>query len=660
MNVSRRRRAALTLATVTAVLVTAASVAAHPAPAQAQGRWMSGDLAAHTVLTDGKNVQSEILSNSMSAVPFGFGLNYFANAEPGGVSKHNAQGLSFLATPSIWRWQSLALYSFPAVQQAREDYPGRLIIQGLQWNAPAHGQVDVGIVGAVNEPVGISNFEYLYDRLDTDTSRAGESIPAVYDTPTPSPSPTETPIIVPAQPFDKDNTTAQGTLDGIASLEDNYADQSYALIAHPSRDLNWSIGDLRALQDAAPDVVSGFEGFPGDQAAAARGGYGNYFDASGNPVSDATTADPARTDLARTYGGADDMVAKVGGVWDALLGEGRHWFVYGNSDYKWWTTQYKDPTNSFVVGASFSDFWPGQYDKTWTYVPSKGYNGLVSAIKSGDSFIANGDLINALNFKAALGKTSRTMGHMLTVKKGQKIVLTIAFKSPSTNNNGDRVRVNHVDLITGNVTGLIDPANPAYASNDSNASAVVEKTFARKQMHLIKGWEVMTVAFKPQSSMYFRLRGTNLAANSGQPDRQRRQPAGRHTDLSDRAEPGPQQDRERHDQHAGSGVGRPLVLQQSDLHPREVAGHRGGRASRAVLPRAACGDEAGPRAPPRRALGAGALRTLTADSRRAHSRRVAFAVGTVEARSESGRGGCDPADARSRRRAAAPPPHRTA
>ena len=39
-------------------------------------------------------------------------------------------------------------------------------------------------------------------------------------------------------------------------------------------------------------------------------------------------------------------------------------------------------------------------------------------------------------------------------------------------------------------------------------------------MHLIKGWEVMTVAFKPQTSMYFRLRGTNLSGRHGQPDRQ--------------------------------------------------------------------------------------------------------------------------------------------
>ena len=508
MNGSRRRGVALALAIVTALVAAATIVALQTASAQAQGRWLTGDLASHTVLSDGKSTQSEVLSNAISAAPFGFGLNYFANAEPGGQSKNNGEGLAFQAP--VWRWQTLALYSYPLIQQAREDYPGRFFIQGLQWDAPAHGQVDVGIVGGANEPAGVSDFEYLYDKADLDTSRVGESIPEVLDTTQPTPYPT----VVPAEPFVKDNTTAQSTIDGAGWLEDNYPDQSYAFVAHPSRDLNWSIGDFRALQDAAPDVVSGFEGFPGDQAAAARGGYGNYFDATGAAVSGPSDPafDQATTDLARTYGGADAMVAKVGGVWDALLGEGRPWYVYGDSEFHWWTNQYK--VNGVVVSASFDDFWPGQYDKTWTYASAKGYNGLVSAIKSGDSFIVNGDLIKALNFRAALGKTSRTMGQTLTVKKGQKIVLTIAFKSPAANNNGDRVKVNHIDLISGNVTSRIASSDPAYTTGNTNPSAHVVKTFARARMRLIKGWEVMTVAFKPQTSMYFRLRGTNLAANT--------------------------------------------------------------------------------------------------------------------------------------------------
>ena len=518
-NGARRHRAALVLATVTALLVAFAIALAQPAPAQAQGRWLSGDLSNHTFLTNGKRTERDILAQAIPAAPAGFGLNYFANAEQGGQSKADAQGLRFGTVPPVpvWRWLTLALYSYPTIVQARSDYPGHYFIQGLQWDAPTHGQVSMGMVGAANEPMGVSNFEYMFDSADADTSRAGESLPEVLDTTKPSPYPT----VVPAQPMDKENVTAQNTLDGAAFLENHFPTESYAFVDHPSRDLNWTVGDLRALQDAAPKVVCGFEGFPGDQAAAARGGYGNYFAAvAPGATYPATVSGPtdqdyseAETDLARAYGGADPMVAKVGGVWDALLGEGRRWYVYGNSDFHWATTRYRDAAGR-VVGASFDDFWPGQYDKTWTYQRTRSYDGLVAAIKSGDSYIVNGDLINALDFHATLGKTSRTMGQSLTVKKGQEIVVTIRLKSPKTDNNGDRVRVNHIDLIEGNVTGRIHPSSAAYTSNDTNPTAHVVKTFPRTKMHLIKGWEVMTVAFKPRVSMYFRLRGTNLAADT--------------------------------------------------------------------------------------------------------------------------------------------------
>ena len=158
-----------------------------------------------------------------------------------------------------------------------------------------------------------------------------------------------------------------------------------------------------------------------------------------------------------------------------------------------------------MVGASYDDFWPGQYDKTWTYARSGGYKGLAAAIKSGDSFIVNGDLIDALDFHATLGKTTRTMGQTLSMKKGQKAVVTIAYRSPVTNNNGDRVRLSHIDLIAGRVTGAVA---------DSNPSAHVVATYGRSQFHLVNGWRVVTVVFAPRYSTYFRLRGTNLAAGT--------------------------------------------------------------------------------------------------------------------------------------------------
>ena len=465
-----------------ALLVAVTSVmASRPSSARATGRWLAGDLSTRSWLTDGRTTERAVAARVMADDPSGFGLRYLANAEPGGRSSRNAAGVRL--TLPVWRWQSLIFESFPQIAAARQAHPADLFIQGLGWDAPGHGQVTVGIVGAVNEPQAIADFEYRFDAADTDTSRSGES---------------------------KQNATAQDALRAVASLQKRAAADSYAFVDHPSRDLAWTVGDLRALQDAAPSVVCGFEGFPGDQAAAARGGYGGFFDASGQRVSGAAAADPAETALARTYGGADLMVARVGGVWDALLGEGRRWFVYGDSDFKWWTTRYKDQSGK-VVGASYCDFWPGQYEKTWTYVRRGGYVGLVAAIKSGDSFIASGDLIDGLDFHVTAGSTSKTMGQTLSVAKGRKIVLTVAVRSPARNHDGRSVHPDHIDLIAGDVTGRLAPADPAYATRDTNPTAHVVTTFRWAQMRVVRGWRVATVAFVLKTGTYFRLRGTDLA-----------------------------------------------------------------------------------------------------------------------------------------------------
>lgn len=72
--------------------------------------------------------------------------------------------------------------------------------------------------------------------------------------------------------------------------------------------------EFRNGNNAAPEIYVGFEGAPGHQAGplngGARGGYGNY----------------------PTHGGFDQMTARVGGLWDSLLGEGRRWWITATSD----------------------------------------------------------------------------------------------------------------------------------------------------------------------------------------------------------------------------------------------------------------------------------------------------------------------------------------
>ncbi|SCF22023.1 hypothetical protein GA0070558_1577 [Micromonospora haikouensis] len=93
--------------------------------------------------------------------------------------------------------------------------------------------------------------------------------------------------------------------------------------------------EFRNGNDAAPDVYVGFECAQGHQAGplngSARGGYGNH----------------------PTCGGYDQATARVGGLWDALLGEGR----------RWWITAISDSHVHWTRGGS--DFWPGECSKTY-------------------------------------------------------------------------------------------------------------------------------------------------------------------------------------------------------------------------------------------------------------------------------------------------------
>ena len=197
-----------------------------------------------------------------------------------------------------------------------------------------------------------------------------------------------------------------------------------------------------------------------------RGEYGN--------------TDPSKNvaDGKQTYGGAGIYSAKVGGLWDALLSEGRHWWLFANCDFH----------------QTDNDFWPGEYSKNWTFVADQNLDGhysareIADALRSGNSFCVQGDLINALQFSAQQEDQAATMGQTLEVRAGQNVKLTIRFKSPKSNNRGVPPRVDHIDLIAGSVTGMISPTlpdgavNPAYSQINSDAKVIARFTS--------RSWEV--------------------------------------------------------------------------------------------------------------------------------------------------------------------------
>ena len=287
-------------------------------------------------------------------------------------------------------------------------------------------------------------------------------------------------------------------------LNEKYPLSSYLLFTHPNRGRGkTTIAALRDINNAAPTINFGFEGILGNQMEPDRGGYDTKYDPS-NPNDDGYKY--------RSHGGADYMLSKVGGAWDALLGEGRKYWTFANSDYHFKT-----------IGTNSSGYLPGEYSKNYTWTNGNDIQDIIDGMRSGKSFSVTGDLINALDFKLASGGDKKEMGETLNAKEGDSLKLTIRFKSPSKNNyesikngklNNTTPKVDHVDLIAGDVTGYAQPGTAAY-NKDTNDSTKVIATFTDKDWTVDKdGYNVITYDLKSSTkNQYFRLRGTNLGMN---------------------------------------------------------------------------------------------------------------------------------------------------
>lgn len=480
------------------------------------GRWMAGDFHQHTTYTDGSYPFDYMMDKNNR-----FGLDWWSNSEHGGSRARDGRGNfwdAYTVNPildytgatekyngvvhqAMWRWQSLQKYAYWDVLAARGMYPDKNIFSGVEWNVPNHEHCSVSIVPLPgdNSANAVAAFEYQFDAGDSDTLQDGMYFGAF-------------------GPLVKDNgNTHQAAVDAVAWMEQQYKkgtiDEAWIIFAHIERHGAWkpaggggyNVESFRDFNSAAPDICFGFEGVPGHQAGTARGEFTSSASGGG------------------TYGGAGVYTARTGGLWDALLGEGRRWFNFANSDcHLHWDE-------------GGADYYPGEYQKNWTYVVDKNHDGLTSrkeiaqALRSGNSFLTAGDLINALDFTVQSQGSTVPMGGELFAHRGRDVVVTIRFKSPEKNNNGDPPLVDHIDLIAGDITGRITPTDPNY-TNATNPSANVIRTFtASDWVQDEDGYNVIRYRMKLDrissstdparwQGVYFRLRGTNNALTSAEID----------------------------------------------------------------------------------------------------------------------------------------------
>ncbi|MGI5506404.1 hypothetical protein [Lentzea sp. CA-135723] len=234
--------------------------------------------------------------------------------------------------------------------------------------------------------------------------------------------------------------------------------------------------EFRNGNDAAPDVYIGFEGAPGHQAGplngGARGGYGNH----------------------PTYGGFDQMTARVGGLWDSLLGEGRRWWITATSDsHVHWTR-------------GGADFWPGEYSKTYVHA-RQDYADIMDGLRNGRIFATTGDLVTSLDVTASNRGRKAAAGENLTVRRRDRndVEIEIRFRPlRGKNANGVRPEIRRVDLIVGEITG---PNSNRDA--DTNPTTKVVARFGPDRWRRDGDEYYVRHTLKDvQTNLYARVRGT--------------------------------------------------------------------------------------------------------------------------------------------------------
>jgi hypothetical protein len=271
-------------------------------------------------------------------------------------------------------------------------------------------------------------------------------------------------------------------LQGLQYLQQHYPQNSYFIINHPSRKLEFTIADLRDFHNCAPGVVLGFEGLPGHQINPNK--RCKYDFELGDRVNYHS----------KTYGGADFMLAKVGGVWDALLGEGRKFWVFTDSDFH----------------RPGEDSWPGEFSKNYIWVNDSSYQSLIEGMKSGKLFVASGNLISDLQLTAEAEGKKVEMGETLHAQDESIITMKISFRIPEMDDRGNAVHVDHIDLICGDISGIISPDAKEY-NNPNNCSTKILKRFSESDWKIDKsGMCSILYSFSATHPQYFRLRGTNV------------------------------------------------------------------------------------------------------------------------------------------------------
>lgn len=352
---------------------------------------------------------------------------------------------------------------YPSLLESRRRVPGVLQFYAMELDTPAADHSSLIIPKVANERELLFTLESKYSKRE-------------------------------AFPVDPARDTEPKMLEALREMR-AMQDRPLVFAHHPSRSAT-GLGrygldtpqEFRAWNDVAPEVAVGFEGAPGHQAGGLnpdgtskpdgpRGEYGNF----------------------PTMGGFDQMTARVGGLWDSLLGEGR----------RWWITATSDSHVHYTEGGA--DFWPGEYSKTYVHAAND-YAAILDGLRNGRIFVTTGDLIDRLDL------TVSRVGHgrggpnvagagdsvLLRGRDDRRVAIEVAVRVPRTPNaKGERPAPTRIDLIGGEITGRV-----AAPSTDTNPTTKVLARFDESSWRRTGDWITVRHEIEVPGNMYVRVRGT--------------------------------------------------------------------------------------------------------------------------------------------------------
>jgi len=530
-------------------LVVAGGLAAVPTSAAFADSYMAGDFHNHTPCSDGRSSVETLVRKAVQS----YGLEWLGAADHGGSSPRDCRvddpqgdgsttptgrffdevkGLVIkgdVATSqghrSMWRWQSAEDIVYPQMARLAMRLNRPMLYAGVETNVPGHEHTSMTVIGNqkpenfrgdIGDASAVAEFEYRFDRSDTDFSKGAPT--HNWEGKVPNATGTGSGTL----------NHQQKAVPSVQWMQKYYPLDSYYVPAHveragvfnPDGNRGFNVEHFRDFNNAGPTVAVGFESQPGHQASNNRGEYRADFCGTGCDSVGVTA-----------YGGTGIYAAKIGGLWDAMLGEGRNWFFYASSDW------HNRGAFSIYEAGTTADFYPGEYQKLYVPRPAKGTTlrpqVVVDGVRAGNSYSVQGDLITGeLTYKAEViglaGAGVAKMGETLVVPRGRSVRLTLEVNVPTTTNHSpysfnnpsllqvgikeplNKPTLRRVDFIRGDVTGVVAPTSADY-TNATNPTAAVLARFSAVNWTASGNKRTMVVTIRNvQKNQYVRVRGTNL------------------------------------------------------------------------------------------------------------------------------------------------------